>query len=310
MTLSELRFFIALAKTGHFGKAAALCHVSQPNLSMGIKKLEESLGLSLFERGRHGVRLLPQAEPLLLCAQNALSQVQTLKDLASQLGDHLHGPLKLGVQLGLAPEWLPQVLGHLNRLAPHMPLQLHEAPPATLITNLRTGEIDCILNCAPIGQSELVALKLPDEAYVALLPIQHRFAGATELNLNEIAAHLQISASDNTLQEALLPFNLSNLCLANIGVELLKQITAADLAVILLPKSSAQAAVAHNRHLTWLPVHPAPQRPLYLHWRVNFPRPKAIDALKRALITSCSIFWDFTHWQEDDASPLVDSRQW
>lgn len=310
MTLSELRFFIALAKTNHFGQAAALCHVSQPNLSMGIKKLEESLGLVLFERSKTGVRLMAHAEPLLHCAQAALAQVQTLQDLALQMGDQLHGPLTLGVQLGLAPEWLPQVLGHLNWLAPHMPLQLHEAEAGSLVASLRTGEIDALLNCQSIGHTETVTSKLADEVYVALLPCKHRFAGASVLELKELAGQLKISASDATALDALETLKLPKPELVNIGIELLKQVTAAELAITLLPKSSAQAAVAHNKHLAWLPVEPVPQRPLFLHWRLNYPRPKAIDALKRALLTSCSAFWDFTHWQEDESPLVVDNRTW
>ncbi|HMW48016.1 MAG TPA: LysR family transcriptional regulator [Cellvibrionaceae bacterium] len=311
MTLNELRFFIALAKTQHFGKAAALCHVSQPNLSMGIKKLEAALGLELFERSKLGVRLLPQAEPLLQCAQAALGQVQTLKDLAQQMGDHLHGPLKLGVQQGLAPEWLPQVLGHLKWLAPHMPLVLQEAEAGALVANLRTGEIDTLLNCQLIEAPDTVSLKLADETYVALLPAQHPFHTATCLSLDEIAERLQIPAADSALVMSLQQLGLRSITLATVGIELLKQVTAADLAVTLLPKSSAQAAVAQNQFLAWLPVNPAPQRPLYLHWRSNFPRHKAIDALKRALITSCSVFWDFTHWQEqDEPYSLADHSRW
>ncbi|HEY6530323.1 MAG TPA: LysR family transcriptional regulator [Cellvibrionaceae bacterium] len=311
MTLSELRFFIALAKTQHFGKAAALCHVSQPNLSMGIKKLEASLGLELFERSKLGVRLLPHAEALLHCAQTALGQVQTMKDLALQLGDHLHGSLKLGVQQGLAPEWLPQVLGHLKWLAPHMPLVLQEAEAGALVANLRTGEIDTLLNCQPIEAPDTVSLKLADEAYVALLPSQHRFTNTTCLNLHEIAAGLQIPAADNALATSLHQLGIKHVTLATVGIELLKQVTAANLAMTLLPKSSAQAAVAQNTFLAWLPVAPAPQRPLYLHWRSNFPRHRAIDALKRALITSCSVFWDFTHWQEqDEPHTLADQYRW
>ena len=311
MTLNELRFFIALAKTQHFGKAAALCHVSQPNLSMAIKKLEASLGLALFERTKLGVRLLPQAEPLLLCAQAALGQVQTLQDLAQQLSDHLHGPLKLGVLQGLAPEWLPQVLGHLKWLAPQMPLVLQEAESAALVANLRTGEIDALLNCQTIDAPDTVSLKLADEAYVALLPSQHPFPTATCLSLGQIEARLQIPVADTALVASLQQLGMHSITLATVGIELLKQVTAADLAITLLPKSSAQAAVAQNQFLAWLPVNPAPQRPLYLHWRRNFPRHKAIDALKRALITSCSVFWDFTHWQEqNDTNPRADAYRW
>ncbi|HMW71946.1 MAG TPA: LysR substrate-binding domain-containing protein, partial [Cellvibrionaceae bacterium] len=133
----------------------------------------------------------------------------------------------------------------------------------------------------------------------------------TCLSLDEIAERLQIPAADSALVMSLQQLGLRSITLATVGIELLKQVTAADLAVTLLPKSSAQAAVAQNQFLAWLPVNPAPQRPLYLHWRSNFPRHKAIDALKRALITSCSVFWDFTHWQEqDEPYSLADHSRW
>ncbi|MEY4591085.1 MAG: hypothetical protein RL497_3161 [Pseudomonadota bacterium] len=317
MTLTELRFIVVLAEEQHFGRAASRCHVSQPTLSVAVKKLEEELGLALFERGRNKVLLTPEAIPLLHCAQAALAQVQAIKDLALGLKDQLHSPLHLGVQTSLGPDWLPQAMAQLHLLAPQMPLHLEESELPNLSTRLKTGALDVLLVTLPFSQGDVVTQHLGDEDYVLLLPKSHPLQHHSQLSLAQVPLqHLLLPAGDSALSDALAALSTPALPLRNapsapVSLEMLKHLVAVNLAQALVPKSCAQAAVAGGRSVAWVGLLPSPKRQLALAWRANFPRPKAIECLRRALLASSSAFWDFTGWQDPESEPrIVDNRHW
>jgi LysR family transcriptional regulator, hydrogen peroxide-inducible genes activator len=292
VTLTELRFFVALAQQQHFGRAARLCHVSQPTLSMGIKKLEQTLGLSLFERGSQ-VRLTAEAVPLLACAEAALAQVQALQDLAQLRQDPLQGPLRLGVHGQLGAYWLPQAQAQLAFLAPRMPLSLVEAEVPVLLERLKRAELDVVLVGQALSLAEGVCQHLVDEPYVLLMPKGHRLSGTAALPWDALCGEmLVLPQGDAALVDALAaPADLP-LTWVELSRELVCQLVAAGQGLSLVPQSQAQ--VLAGRSWQWRALQAPVYRPLNLLWRVNFSRPKALDALGQAIKTGCSLFWPHT----------------
>src|SRR5690606_12336845 len=142
MTLTELRYIVAVARERHFGRAAEACFVSQPTLSVAVRKLEEELGVTLFERGVGEVAITPVGERIIEQAQRVLEEAALVKELAKQGKDPLSGPLRLGVIFTIGPYLLPELVPLLKKRAPRMPLMLQEQYTRRLVELLRQGEID------------------------------------------------------------------------------------------------------------------------------------------------------------------------
>src|ERR1017187_777566 len=122
MTLTDLRYIVALARERHFGRAAEKCFVSQPTLSVAVKKLEDELGVILFERGQNEVRVTPAGDPIVIQAERVLAESAHIKELADAGGDPLAGPLRLGAIYTIGPYLLPKLVPLLKARAPKMPL--------------------------------------------------------------------------------------------------------------------------------------------------------------------------------------------
>ncbi|MBX3665466.1 MAG: LysR family transcriptional regulator, partial [Burkholderiales bacterium] len=152
MTLTELRYIVAVARERHFGRAAETCFVSQPTLSVAVKKLEEELGVQLFERGTGEITATPAGNRVVEQAQRVLEEAEKIRHLAKTTGDPLEGPLKLGVIFTIAPYLLPQLIPVLRRRAPKMPLVLEENYTATLSERLKRGDIDAAIVALPFSE--------------------------------------------------------------------------------------------------------------------------------------------------------------
>ena len=126
MTLTELRYIVTLAQEQHFGRAAERCHVSQPTLSVGVKKLEDELGVLIFERTKSAVRLTPVGEGIVTQAQKVLEQAQSIRELAQVGKNQLAAPLKVGAIYTVGPYMFPHLIPQLHRVAPDMPLYIEE----------------------------------------------------------------------------------------------------------------------------------------------------------------------------------------
>ena len=142
MTLSELRYIVALARTRHFGRAAEACFVSQPTLSVAVRKLEDELGVTLFERGSNEVTVTASGERIIAQAVRVLNEAGTIKQIAKQGQDPLVGSLRLGAIYTIAPYLLPQLIPLLRKRAPHMPLLIDENYTAVLSQRLQRGDLD------------------------------------------------------------------------------------------------------------------------------------------------------------------------
>jgi LysR family hydrogen peroxide-inducible transcriptional activator len=165
MTLTELKYIVAVARERHFGKAADACFVSQPTLSVAVKKLEEELDCKLFERSANEVTVTPLGEEIVRQAQSVLEQAANIKDIAKRGKDPLAGPLKLGVIYTIAPYLLPALVRQVITKSPQMPLVLQENFTVKLLEMLRTGEIDCAILAEPFPDTGLALAPLYDEPF-------------------------------------------------------------------------------------------------------------------------------------------------
>ncbi|MBM3374257.1 MAG: LysR family transcriptional regulator, partial [Betaproteobacteria bacterium] len=187
MTLTELRYIVAVARLQHFGRAAEACFVSQPTLSVAVKKLEDELGVQLFERGPGEVSITPAGRRVVEQAQRALEEADKVKTLAKSAADPLDGPLKLGAIFTIAPYLLLQLIPVLRRRAPRMPLVLEENYTATLSERLKRGEIDAALVALPFDEPGITVTPLYDEQFVVALAKTHPWAKRKSIAADELA---------------------------------------------------------------------------------------------------------------------------
>ncbi len=176
MTLTELKYIVAVAREKHFGKAAEACFVSQPTLSVAVKKLEDELEVKLFERSSGEITVTPLGEEIVRQAQSVLEQAAEIREIAKRGKDPLGGPLKLGVIYTIGPYLLPDLVRQIIDRTPQMPLVLQENFTVRLLEMLRTGEIDCAILAEPFPDTGLAVAPLYDEPFVAAVPVAHPLA--------------------------------------------------------------------------------------------------------------------------------------
>ena len=197
MTLTELKYIVALARERHFGRAAAACHVSQPTLSVGIKKLEEELELKLFERNANDISVTPLGAEVIRQAQVVLEQSQAIKEIAKRGKDPLAGPLRLGVIYTIGPYLLPDLVKRVIDLTPQMPLILQENFTVKLLEQLRSGDIDCAILAEPFPDTNLETLPLYDEPFLAALPAHHPLANSDNITAEQLKAETSLKTLTN-----------------------------------------------------------------------------------------------------------------
>ena len=297
MTLTELRYLVALSETGHFRKAAEQCHVSQPTLSIAIKKLEEELGISLFERSRHSIAATPTGERIVEQARTILQETQNLLNLADLGKDPLGSILSVGAIYTVGPYLFPRLVTRLQQQAPNMPLYVEESYTASLRGKLTSGELDAIFVALPFTETDVVTRAIYDEPFVVLLPEDHPLSGEQRIDPSALARHrvllmgeghcfrdqvleacpgLQQAISDNHAQ--------GHAVVEGSSLETLKHMVASGLGITVLPESAANVATYGEHTLAIRPfTDPAPQRTIALAWRVSYPRHQAIDILSSAL---------------------------
>ncbi|WP_166255838.1 hydrogen peroxide-inducible genes activator [Marinobacter salicampi] len=297
MTLTELRYIVTLAREKHFGRAAERCHVSQPTLSVAVKKLEDELGIPLFERSKSNIRITDTGQRIIEQAQRVLDQVGLIRDMAQDGKNQLSSPLKVGAIYTIGPYLFPHLLPELRRAAPEMSLFIEENYTANLRVKLRQSELDAIIIALPFEEPEIVTLPLYDEPFVVLLPGDHPLTKKKALTAEELSKEQllllgpghcfrdQVLESCPPLVKAVTDRAASGPALVTEGssLETIRHMVASGLGVTVLPLSAATAVKYQENILAVRPfVAPVPYRTVALAWRVTFPRPKAIDILSLA----------------------------
>ena len=298
MTLTELRYLGALARERHFGHAAQACNVSQPTLSAAIKKLEEQLGMPLFERRPREVVVTPQAEPIVAQAQRVLEQADLLSQMAMSQRDQLGSPLRVGAIFTVAPYLFPTMVPRVREAAPEMPLFIEENYTHVLRRKLEHGELDAIIVALPFSGGGLVRARMYEESFSVLLPGDHAWTAqkkiAPEQLLDETLLLLgeghcfrdQVLESCPPLVDAVTrnpSAAAPSLVTEGSSLETIRHMVASGLGITVLPLSAATAMQYDESILAVRPfAAPVPYRTVALAWRVTFPRPKAIDVLSLA----------------------------
>ena len=186
MTLSELKYVVAVAREKHFGRAAEACHVSQPTLSVAIKKLEAELEVKLFERSANEVSITALGEKIVRQAQSVLEQAAAIKEMARNGQDPVAGALTLGVIYTIGPYLLPELVRQSIERTPQMPLILQENFTIKLLEMLRTGEIDCAVLAEPFPDAGLAVAPLYDEPFLAAVPHKHPLAAQDSVSAEQL----------------------------------------------------------------------------------------------------------------------------
>lgn len=297
MTLTELRYIVALSETGHFRRAAEQCNVSQPTLSIAVKKLEDELGISLFERSRHKVSTTPIGERIVEQARTVLQESRNILKLAELGKDPLGSMLSVGAIYTVGPYLFPRLVSRLKELAPQMPLYIEESYTASLRGKLSRGELDAIFVALPFTEPDVVTRDIYSEPFVVLLPEGHELGALKEIEPAALASHRvllmgeghcfrdQVLETCPGLAEALKERQAhGEAVLEGSSLETLKHMVASGLGITVLPRSAANLAQYSDHKLLVRPfVEPAPLRTIALAWRVSYPRHQAIDILTDAL---------------------------
>jgi LysR family hydrogen peroxide-inducible transcriptional activator len=324
MTLTELRYIVSLAQEKHFGRAAERCHVSQPTLSIAIKRLEDELGIAIFERGKTGVLVTPLGMRVIELAGKVLDQAAQIKDVVNNDQDQVSGPLALGTLPTIGPYLLPQFIPLLRELAPQLKLFVEEDHQATLTAKLREGELDALLITTPLNEPELVSQPLFEEPFVLLLPASHKLASRDTITAGDLDGDEVLLLRDgHDFREQVLSVlphlrprerhdNIHHFIQGS-TLETLRHMVASGMGITILPQTAAQFSQYSSKHICTRPfAPPVPTRTLCLAWRVSFPRHRSIDLLRQAIQTSSSAYWNFATAPESENSAgiLVENRDW
>ncbi len=305
MTLTELRYLVTLAELGHFGKAAEACHVSQPTLSIALKKLEESLDVTLIERSKTRIVPTSTGEAIIKQAKEVLRQASLIKDIAHSGKNSLSSPFKLGAIFTIGPYLFPHLLPQLKNSAPEMPLIIEESYTGVLRKKLIDTSLDAIIIALPFNEKDTVTKPLYEEPFVVMLPKNHPLAKDKSINpealLNETVLLLgeghclrdQILSALPELKQHIMSDELSIAASANTSLDTLKHMVASGLGITILPMSAVglnqqQAGDVCIRPFTPSVTSKKLTRTVALAWRMSFPRHKAIDALTKA-VNHCDI---------------------
>ena len=308
MTLKQLRYFEALARHGHFGRAADACAISQPALSMQIKELEESLGTELFERGARQVRLTNFGEGFAPRVRDILRQVDELGDLARASRDRLAGRLRLGIIPTIAPYLLPTIIGNLTRMHDGLDIHVRETLTAKLIQELAEGRLDTAIVALPVSEPSLAEVALFAEDFVLVRPAEDEGKPVPDREALREMRLLLLEEGHCFRDQALSFCNMRSArpreLLDGSSLSTLVQMVSAGIGVTLIPEMavavetrSASVSVARFRS-------PEPSRTIGMIWRKTSPLAKQLLQISEVVRQSA----DALREQHDPVSPSCRPR--
>jgi len=289
MTLTELKYVVAVATERHFGRAAERCFVSQPSLSAAVKNLEDELGVLIFERGKGEVLVTPTGAEVVVQARRALEEAERVKAIAAQSRNPLEGPLRLGIIHTVAPYLLPELVAALLRSTPGMPLDIEENLTVNLDAMLRSGAIDAAIVALPFDAPGIRVTALYSENFRVIVPAKHPWARRRTIRPDELAAQ--------------------NLLLLNVGhcfrdqvldacheftrppaqgkegnsLETIRNMVTSGMGISVLPATALTPKYAMPQVRAIDFAAPAPSRRIVLASRDAFPRRAALAAITAAI---------------------------
>lgn len=290
MTLTELRYVVALAQERHFGRAAQKCFVTQPTLSLALAKLEEELGVKLFERNKSEVLVTAKGQGIVEQARRVLDEVGKIQQLAKGGQDQLSGALRLGAIPTIGPYLLPDLVPILRKRAPAMPLVIEENLTGNLAPMLRDGELDVVIIALPFALPGVKTQVLYEEPFSVVVPDGHKWGSRRDVKPQELAAeNLLVLNNGHCFREQVLEAcpGQSNTALpegrAGSSLETIRNMVASGLGVSVLPASALTARYA-TKLLKVVPfASPVPSRKVAIAWRASFDRPAAVALLAESI---------------------------
>jgi LysR family hydrogen peroxide-inducible transcriptional activator len=301
MTLTELKYIVAVARARHFGHAAEACFVAQPTLSVAIKKLEDELGVTLFERGGSEVSVTPIGAQIVAQAERVLEQTAAIKELAKQNKDPLAGPLRLGVIYTIAPYLLPPLVKLMIDKVPQMPLVLQENFTTKLIEQLRQGELDAAIMALPLPEHGLLVQTLYDEPFIVAVPRHHPWAERKEIPAEDLKKEtMLLLGNGHCFRDQVLEVcpemarfssggNGMQRTFEGSSLETIRHMVASGIGLTVLPRASVKDMNDPTGMISFVPfAPPAPSRRVVIAWRKSFTRRAAIDAIVRA-VAECDL---------------------
>ncbi len=293
MTLTDLRYIVALARERHFGRAAEKCFVSQPTLSVAVKKLEEELGIVLFERSPQEVRVTPVGERIVAQAEKVLAEAAQVAEIAAADKGPLAGPLRVGVIYTIAPWLLPRLVPLVKERAPEMPLLLEENFTHNLLDKLKNSELDLAILALPVAEPTLVAQAVYDEEFRVLAPTSHPWAKQKAIASSDLlGAQLLMLGAGNCFRDQVLDLcaavsrqaGVSPHVIEGSSLETIRHMVASGVGATVMPASAVDDVSPKDPLLRVRPFRePVPTRRIGLVWRASYPRRQAVELVRRAL---------------------------
>jgi LysR family transcriptional regulator, hydrogen peroxide-inducible genes activator len=298
MTLTELKYIVAVARQKHFGQAAQACHVAQPTLSVAIKKLEDELGVIIFERGGLEISVTPLGARIVTQAEHVLQQTAAIKEIANQNKDPLAGPLRLGIIYTIGPYLLPRLVKTMIEQVPQMPLILQENFTVKLVELLRQGELDAAIMALPLPDQGLMVQPLYDEPFVVAVPAHHPWTSRASISSQELKSEtMLLLGNGHCFRDQVLEVcpEMSRFSTTGHGIartfegsslETIRHMVASGIGITVLPKASVPDIDTTDGMLRYIRFSlPTPERRVVIAWRKSFTRMAAIEAVRQAVQT-------------------------
>lgn len=290
MTLTELRYVVSLAQERHFGRAAQRCFVTQPTLSLALAKLEDELGVKLFERNKNEVLVTARGQQIVEQARRVLDEVGKIQHLARGSQDQLSGALRLGVIPTIGPYLLPDLVPILRKRAPAMPLVIEENLTGNLAPMLREGELDVVVIALPFSIPGVKTQVVYEEPFSVVVPEGHRWETRRSVKPSELTdENLLVLNNGHCFRDQVLEAcpGQANTAQpegrAGSSLETIRNMVASGLGVSVLPASALVPRYA-SKLLKVVPFStPVPSRKVALAWRASFDRPLAVETLAAAI---------------------------
>ncbi len=289
VTLKQLRYFDALAREQHFGRAADACSVTQPALSMQIQDLEASLGIALVERTRSGIKLTPKGEEIAARAQRLLNDVRNLIDYAQHAGGILSGTLRLGVIPSIAPYLLPPLLPLLKEKYPSVELYVRETQTQPLTDELVGGKLDVLLLALPLKNPDIETLPVFDDRFLLAVPKAKKLSGRVRATKDMVEGdRLLLLEEGHCLRDQALTYcSLQQVDTVNTfgasSLSTIVEMVSAGFGITLLPEICL-GVEGRSREIKVIRfVDPEPSRSIGLAWRRSSPRRDDFIALAKLI---------------------------
>jgi LysR family hydrogen peroxide-inducible transcriptional activator len=297
MTLTEFRYIVAVARERHFGRAAEACFVSQPTLSVAIKKLEDELSVQIFERSGAELTITALGQEIIHQAQKVLEEAQVIKHLAQHGQDPLSGPVRLGTIYTIAPYLLPKLISKSREVLPKMPLYLQENFTVRLLELLKQGDIDAAILAEPFSESGLEVIPLYDESLVVAIPVGHPWESTPVIQHADLQSQATLLLGQGhcfrdhvldicpDMQRTQRSEDLSGF--EGSSLETIRQMVAGGIGISVFPITSVNNQVNPNSLIKYVPfAAPTPKRRVVLAWRKSYARSAAMYALADAIKSS------------------------